>query len=432
MSQQNVGVLESSEQLEAAAHSRDAEEDKGDGITENHLQHPGNENSSGQVDKTGEDIQSDGKPIKNDASLPCNVEEEEKSIKDVPHQCDEQNEEKSMEDARHPYAPQSEEKLMGDAPPCDESENKSVEDEIPVVKSLREDDISEVMAVDVRQDVKENERAGNDVEAVSEKRKTEGQVAVEPAKRQRRWGSENVQPPSNTQMSLPASAPLSEQRPTPPKLATKSDPSKNRDENNQKEHIAPPSQRPPTTSLRIDRFVRPFTIKALHELLGKTGTVTAFWMDHIKTHCYVMYSSVEEAVKTRNAVYNLQWPPNGGNNLVAEFVDAEEAKRKIENPTPTATPRDNIPQFRAKPPISQGVPGPSQHAFPATSLPPPPPMAPSPRERQPQPSKNVEQPSVTLDDLFKKTKTSPRIYFLPLSDEEVSAKIAARKRTRGN
>lgn len=25
----------------------------------------------------------------------------------------------------------------------------------------------------------------------------------------------------------------------------------------------------------------------MHELLGKTGSVTSFWMDHIKTHCYV-------------------------------------------------------------------------------------------------------------------------------------------------
>lgn len=52
----------------------------------------------------------------------------------------------------------------------------------------------------------------------------------------------------------------------------------------------PPSQKPPTTSLRIDRFLRPFTLKAVQELLGKTGTVTSFWMDHIKTHCYVTVS----------------------------------------------------------------------------------------------------------------------------------------------
>ena len=32
---------------------------------------------------------------------------------------------------------------------------------------------------------------------------------------------------------------------------------------------------------------------------------------------------MEEAIETRNAVYNLQWPPNGGRLLVAEYVDPE-------------------------------------------------------------------------------------------------------------
>ena len=49
----------------------------------------------------------------------------------------------------------------------------------------------------------------------------------------------------------------------------------------------PPSSKEPTDSLRIDRFLRPFTLKAVQELLGKTGNVTSFWMDSIKTHCYV-------------------------------------------------------------------------------------------------------------------------------------------------
>ena len=55
--------------------------------------------------------------------------------------------------------------------------------------------------------------------------------------------------------------------------------------------VVPPSQKPATTSLRIDRFVRPFTLKAVQELLGKTGSVQNFWMDHIKTHCYVTVCS---------------------------------------------------------------------------------------------------------------------------------------------
>ncbi|XP_057807064.1 uncharacterized protein LOC131021788 [Salvia miltiorrhiza] len=218
-----------------------------------------------------------------------------------------------------------------------------------------------------------------------------------------------------------------------------------------KERVVPPSSRPPTTSLRIDRFLRPFTLKAVQELLGKTGTVTSFWMDHIKTHCFVSYSSVEEALETRNAVYNLQWPTNGGRLLVAEFVDPEEVKSHVEaplaspaTPSPSTTPTPTQPPSAAQPSprqqlLKQQIPTPlpppplsnppahvrerlhppREQPVPARdrlNLPPPPPLP------VPLPEK-VDPPIVTLDDLFRKTKATPRIYYLPLSDEVVATKL---------
>ncbi|XP_062190784.1 uncharacterized protein LOC133893707 [Phragmites australis] len=206
-----------------------------------------------------------------------------------------------------------------------------------------------------------------------------------------------------------------------------------------KERIVPPPQKPATTSLRIDRFVRPFTLKAVQGFLGKTGSVCSFWMDHIKTHCYVTYTSLEEAVATRNAVYNLQWPPNNGSYLVAEFVDPQEVKLKHELPPPSQVPI--IPNTATVPeaaPFQQSKANQTIH-FPhvaATSrglLPTPPPLPKLPptsdhgpaRERLPPHPKNLE-PALTFDDLFKKTQAYPRIYYMPLSEEEVSAKLAAR------
>lgn len=224
-----------------------------------------------------------------------------------------------------------------------------------------------------------------------------------------------------------------------------------------KERLVPPSPKPPSNSLRIDRFLRPFTLKAVQELLGKTGTVTRFWMDHIKTHCYVSYSSIEEAVDTRNAVYNLQWPPNGGRMLVAEFVDPQEVKTRVEAPPASSmTPSSNAPStFSAAQPTVQLQPSPRQQVptlqLPPLSLPPPPPAAAAPvRERQhqlrvplpreqlhlppardhpnlpfsPLPEK-IDPPIVTLDDLFRKTISTPRIYYLPLSDEQVASKLTS-------
>jgi apoptotic chromatin condensation inducer in the nucleus len=49
----------------------------------------------------------------------------------------------------------------------------------------------------------------------------------------------------------------------------------------------PPPAGEPTNTLLVCNFVRPFTLKAVKDLLAETGTVTNFWMNDIKTHCYV-------------------------------------------------------------------------------------------------------------------------------------------------
>ncbi|XP_010916922.1 uncharacterized protein [Elaeis guineensis] len=273
--------------------------------------------------------------------------------------------------------------------------------------------------------------------APTEKRKLEDNEAVrinEPIKRQRRWNLENIKFPEQQTSNISTSTTLKDAlQPATKRTFTRSDSTLSGD--SPKERVVPPSQKPPTTSLRIDRFLRPFTLKAVQELLAKTGTVCSFWMDQIKTHCYVTYSSVEEAVATRNAVYNLQWPTNGGKLLLAEFVDPQEVKHHVEAPPQSPAPISPSPMTPKassfeQPQASQPSP---QHTVrqqlpPPPTLPPPPPAFDPPmRERPlaPPPLKKPEQAVMTLDDLFKKTKASPRIYYLPLSEEQVSAKLAA-------
>ena len=278
--------------------------------------------------------------------------------------------------------------------------------------------------------------------ALAEKRKFNEQVSVgsnEPAKRQRRWNTETVKGP-DLKSTVPRAATTPKDEPVALKRNfSRSDSTVTDDA--PKERIVPPSQKPPTNSLRIDRFLRPFTLKAVQGLLGKSGSITSFWMDQIKTHCYVTYSSVEEAIETRNAVYNLQWPPNGGRLLVAEFVDPQEVKMKLEPPPPpppAAAPVSSGPAVLPTPPSSQPEPSPrmrrEQPPAPAT-LPPPPPLSklpPAARERLPSPPplpEKVDPPILTLDDLFRKTTATPRIYYLPLSEEQVSARLAARSKS---
>lgn len=158
------------------------------------------------------------------------------------------------------------------------------------------------------------------------------------------------------------------------------------------------------------------------------------------TYVLMQYSSVEEAVETRNGVYNLQWPTNGGRLLVADFVDPQEVQTRVQNPQTPVTPV-SAPVAPAISATAQHQPSPrlsrqqlQQQLPPPPSLPPPPPLSSlPPKERLPLPPpppllEKVDPPLVTLDDLFRKTKATPRIYYLPLSQEQVEAKLAAQGR----
>ncbi|MCD9639370.1 hypothetical protein HAX54_023811 [Datura stramonium] len=267
-----------------------------------------------------------------------------------------------------------------------------------------------------------------------EKRKFQDEVgggSREPAKRQRRWNTEILRPAEPQNSSIALSENLVQTTLVKPTLG-RTDSTVGEDA--PKERLVPKSSKTATNSLKIENFLRPFTLKAVQELLAKTGEVCSFWMDQIKTHCYVTYSSVEEAIETRNAVYNLQWPPKGGRLLVADFVDPQQVQTKIDGREP-ATPATNLSP--AMPPASSSVQAPpvrqqgrkqqveSEH--PVTRQPPPaPPTAPPIKERLAPPvADKIEPPVITLDDLFRKTKAAPRIYYLPLTDEEVAKKLAS-------
>ncbi|XP_061344721.1 uncharacterized protein LOC133290618 [Gastrolobium bilobum] len=321
----------------------------------------------------------------------------------------------------------------------DEIRDKGESVEVPIVK----EEGSTVVVGDGLSLEKVGIRHDNDIPPVSlvEKRKFHDQASVgnnEPAKRQRRWNSETVkgsdsQSPTLKPVTAPKDEPMASKR-----NFSRFDSSTINDA--PKERIVPPSQRAPTNSLRIDQFLRPFTLKSVQKLLGKTGNVISFWMDQIKTHCYITYTSVEEAIETRNAVYNLQWPPNGGRLLVADYVDPQEVKMKLEAPPTQVAPvsSDSTVPPAIKALNSQPKPSPIQHReqplIPAT-LPPPPPLSkplPAARERLPPPPplpEKFDQPIVTLDDLFRKTRATPRVYYLPLSEEQVAAKLAAQGRS---
>ncbi|XP_051836419.1 apoptotic chromatin condensation inducer in the nucleus isoform X3 [Antechinus flavipes] len=228
--------------------------------------------------------------------------------------------------------------------------------------------------------------------------------------------------------------------------------------------------------VHISNLVRPFTLGQLKELLGRTGTLVeeAFWIDKIKSHCYVTYSTVEEAVATRTALHGVKWPQSNPKFLCADYAEQDELDFH----------RGLLPDRPSEPKTEeQGGPRPLHP-------PPPPPAQPPhhPRAEQREQERAVreqwaereremerrertrserewdrdkvregprsrsrsrdrrrkerakskekksekkekaqeEPPAKLLDDLFRKTKAAPCIYWLPLTDCQIVQKEAER------
>lgn len=78
--------------------------------------------------------------------------------------------------------------------------------------------------------------------------------------------------------------------------------------------------------IHICNLVRPFTLGQLKELLNRTGALVeeGFWIDKIKSHCYVTYSTTEEAVATREALHGVKWPTSNPKVLRVDFCEQNE------------------------------------------------------------------------------------------------------------
>ncbi|XP_023393915.1 apoptotic chromatin condensation inducer in the nucleus isoform X10 [Pteropus medius] len=228
--------------------------------------------------------------------------------------------------------------------------------------------------------------------------------------------------------------------------------------------------------VHISNLVRPFTLGQLKELLGRTGTLVeeAFWIDKIKSHCFVTYSTVEEAVATRTALHGVKWPQSNPKFLCADYAEQDELDYHrgllVDRPSETKTEEPGIPR-----PLHPPPPPPAQ-----------PPQHPraeqreqeravreqwAEREREMERRERTrserewdrdkvregprsrsrsrdrrrkerakskekksekkekaqeEPPAKLLDDLFRKTKAAPCIYWLPLTDSQIVQKEAER------
>ncbi|KAF1327115.1 hypothetical protein FI667_g7967, partial [Globisporangium splendens] len=159
------------------------------------------------------------------------------------------------------------------------------------------------------------------------------------------------------------------------------------DQSSSPQHDVSPSKQEPsddatTETLRIDNFRRPFTLNAVKALVQQAGDFVenGFWMDAIKTHCYVTYATKDVAIKMRESLDGVKWPPESGIALSAAFSEATAMEI-------TASGGDRRPNLKRK--------------------------ASSELQRV------TTRAPVSIDAFFLKTETKPVLYYLPLTDEQV-------------
>ncbi|GIX97695.1 hypothetical protein CDAR_257271 [Caerostris darwini] len=213
--------------------------------------------------------------------------------------------------------------------------------------------------------------------------------------------------------------------------------------------------------LFIRNLVRPFTLNQLKELLRETGNFIEeeFWIDKIKSKCFVTYENEEEAIKTRKHLHGTRWPSSNPKILSVEFSNEEElaihrsgtdspklvaqhisesAETEELRGSPTTDHKKSHDherrRDRSKPlhpirewdkdKISQESPDRASKEVDKHR------SADKKEKKDSKRRANEDTPAKLLDDLFQKTKAAPCIYWLPLTDEQFQERAESRRLRR--
>lgn len=92
------------------------------------------------------------------------------------------------------------------------------------------------------------------------------------------------------------------------------------------------------TTIVIRNLTRPLTLETINEELSSQGEILHFWIDRLRTHCFVTYANEQQASSARDKYDGLKYPPGIGKVLSCEFTTRENADKEIakaENSQPT-------------------------------------------------------------------------------------------------
>ena len=171
--------------------------------------------------------------------------------------------------------------------------------------------------------------------------------------------------------------------------------------------------------IRIDNLVRPFTVNQIKELLARTGTLVedSFWINKVKSTCLVAYSTKEEAEETIAALDGVKWPSSNPKQISVKPSTEEElnsfhagtadprqngsgARHGREEAAPVAARPKETAEPKKRPATDDG-----DDADESKST--------KRRRREESGGGGGAGAGKTLEELFRKTKAQPSIYWLP-------------------
>ncbi|XP_046842906.1 apoptotic chromatin condensation inducer in the nucleus-like [Xenia sp. Carnegie-2017] len=188
-----------------------------------------------------------------------------------------------------------------------------------------------------------------------------------------------------------------------------------------KKAISPPLN-PPSCAIHVAQLVRPFTQKQLMQYLSQFGSLTeeTFWINKIKSHCYAVYPTVEEATHARQSIHGERWPATSPKTLIVDFADNNKMLEDTEGALGKKEEAGTEKMEETAEEKNEDTEEPSKT------------KEKSSKRHKEKKEKKKEEPSAVslLDQLFRKTTTEPCIYWLPLTNEQIVAKEKEREERR--
>lgn len=205
-------------------------------------------------------------------------------------------------------------------------------------------------------------------------------------------------------------------------------------------------EREPTLWLVIKNLMRPYTISQLKEELTKFGPIQddKFWTDRVKSKCCVLYENIEHATQTYQSMQNIHWPASNPKKLVIQYITEEEYKGFIEAdlmPSVQSKKNDRInnPSVNGSSDKTNKQTGRLGDRLESTDV-----GGSSISKRLGEKLAGSEvatavaqtnfnridlgdSQSKELDDIFRKTKAKPQLFWLPLNEDQAAARAPQRE-----